>query len=106
MKAISKGGIVLPVDDSGLDYEQHYTPCIQFVALVGDDMFLEDAWLATGYKNLTQDSRPDELEFKVEKIFRHAPTDEELMYFMAENGLSIYDYCQVSTVKRMYCHFD
>lgn len=107
MKVITKGGIVLPVDESNIpDDDGFYTPMIQQVTLITDEVYLKKKWIATAEKNINAfNSRSDELEFVAEKIFDHEPNEQELMYFMAENGLNRYDYCHVKMAYQFDCEW-
>lgn len=47
MKVIDERGRALPVDDSLLDYENEFVPCISNVVMITDDVYLQDIWIAT-----------------------------------------------------------
>lgn len=104
---IDKQGNKCPVDDK----ESNISECriLETVTLVDENVYLEDRWMATAYKNKYGfDSRPDELDYEnyIEKIFAKEPTEEELIHFMASNGLGLYDYVSVEKVKRINCNWD
>lgn len=108
MKVITANGKELPVDDSILN-ESDLRPCISQVTMIDDSVRLKKVWIATCEKNKRKppfDSRPDELDWLCEKIFNHEPTEQELIYFMAENGLGLYDYCHVDEAYKMICEYE
>lgn len=92
MKVISKCGNVMPVDDSNIDYENTYEPCVQFVTMINDNVCLQPVWIATVQKDINWcNSKQPELEFASEKVYEQAPTSEQLIYLIAENGLNVHE---------------
>lgn len=105
MFIINKNGDKMPVDDSSVDYNKGYHPCVQLVTLIDDGMYLEDVWVANCYKDKNGfQSKSMELEFVAEKEFDHEPTHEELIHFMASNGLTIYDFVGVEKMLKLEQH--
>ena len=104
---VDKQGNKCPIDDSKSNISENRI--IETVTLIDENVYLKDRWLVTAYKNkYAFDSRPDELDYEnyVEKIFRKEPTEEELIYFMASNGLGLYDYVYVQKMKTLDCHWE
>lgn len=90
MKVISKCGNVMPVDDSNINYENTYEPCVQVVTMIDDNVCLQPVWIATIQKDINWcNSRRSELEFVSERVYESKPTNEQLIYLIAENGLNI-----------------
>lgn len=108
MKIILKSGETLCVDDSKLDYENSYIPCIDRVTMMSDGVCLEDIWIATCQKDLRRRGVRDgnRLEFVAEEIFEHEPTREELIYFMAKSGCSMDDVVDVTQAYRLNVEYD
>ena len=106
MKIIGIDEKKLKVDDSSLDENSRYK-YVQQVTLIDDGVHLKKVWIATCEKNNKAfDCRPDELEFVCEKIFSKEPTEQDLICFMSENGLGMYDYCHVKEAYKLDCDFD
>jgi len=101
MRVICRGGKSLQVDDSKLDYENDYIPCVQQVTMISDDVGLTDKWLVTGYKNKGYwvNGRSEPLEYADEKVFDEKPSDDEIISFMSERGLGVHDGCTVEQLK-------
>lgn len=102
MKAIIRNGKVLPVDDMKID-KNDYVRCIEPVVMIDDGVHLDEMFLACGYVDINKfdGRRSTKLEYKCEKIFDHKPTETELIYFMAENNLTCYDFCTIEKVYQL-----
>lgn len=103
MYIIDHNGNKIPLDEEKIAYDGGFNPCVQMVSLIDDSLYLKDAWIASGYKNKNafQSFKNFETEFITEKEFDHEPTQSELIYFMAANGLTVYDFVEVSKVKKL-----
>lgn len=111
MKIVCKSGKVLPVDDSSIDYENEYVPCVDVVTVISEGVYLEDIWIVTCQKDLSKadfgnHNKDSELEFVAEKIFTHKPSKEELIHFMCKNGCCIDDVVQVEMAYRLEIEHD
>lgn len=111
MKIVCRSGKVLPVDDSSIDYENEYIPCVDVVTVISDGVYLEDVWIATCQKDMNKHSfgsqnKDSELEFVAEKIFTHEPSKEELIHFMCKHGCNLDDIIQVERAYRLQVEYD
>jgi hypothetical protein len=108
VKVINKNGEVLPVDDSALEGSEKYYPCVQQVTLIDDEVYLKPMWIVTGEfdKQRYMGGRAEELEFVTEEVYDHEPSETELIYFMAKNGLGLFDYCHVQKAFKMERNYE
>lgn len=110
MKIVCKSGKVLPVDDSSIDYENEYIPCVDVVTVISDGVYLEDIWIVTCQKDMNKHNHIKDndsaLEFVAEKIFTHEPSKEELINFMCKHGCCLDDIVQVERAYRLQVEYD
>lgn len=111
MKIICKNGDVLPVDDSAVDYENSFIPCVDTVTMISDTVYLKEIWIATCQRDPSKhgawkEYKENGLEFVAEEIFNHEPSKEELIHFMSKNGCSLYDIVQVEKAYRLENEFE
>lgn len=101
MFIVTKDGKKRKVDDSDINYENDYVPFSQSVACFADDVCLKKVWSLDLYKSGDRLIDPDceviEGSEKIaELIYDHEPSEEEILWAMCRNGLTIYDIAYVS----------
>ena len=102
MKVIDERGRVLPVDDSSLNYENEFIPCVSNVVMIADDVYLQDIWIATCQRDLSRRvPYQKDIEFVKDKIYDHEPTKDELIQFMCANECGLYDIVSVEKGYRL-----
>lgn len=104
MKLICGSGRVIPVDDSKIDFENEYVPCIDHATLITEGVHLKKVWIATCERDTRSYINKEDvgpLDFITEKIFDHEPTEEELIYFMCQMGCGIEDIVYVTPAFRL-----
>ena len=101
---VTSGGQKCPIDDSNIDYEKSFLyPFKDRVAVLDDSDYLRKIWileLSRSSRSQGKSRRDDyELEFVKDLRYDHKPTDEEILWAMAEYGLVIDD---VAVVREAY----
>ena len=90
---INRNGDKIQVNNpEGYDWEK--------VVILQDDTILVDRWIASLFKREMGIHSPVDEEFVCDKLFDREPTDEELIFFMAQNEVhSFSGYVMVDKVK-------
>ena len=99
MFIVTRCGKKLPVDDSGIDYEND-NPDFRHVAIYPDDATLEPVWIVELNKNnwwhdQSKARNGEVLEFVAEVKFNKEPTPEQILWAMSAYDLHMHDYAFV-----------